>query len=127
MSFETSATELLVHNDDRLISAVQTIVLYASEKASLSETARGDLAGATSDACKEAFSLAKKNGNPDPVIKLVVRSFADRVEIAIEHTGDSCLDSRRNHIDRVDCDVRDGKSRTTLVKYAATSKSGHTL
>jgi hypothetical protein len=125
MTTDHSITELTLHNDDRLLSAIQAVVVYASEHACLSEGAREDLSNAATDACKEAFSIAGRNGRPDPAIKVAISGFADRVEIAIEHGGESCLNDRRPNIDRVDCDVRDGKSRTTLVKYAATSKSGH--
>jgi len=123
MTFGQSTTELLVHKDARLLPAIQPVVVYASERTGLSGSDREDLARATADACREAFGLASKEGNPDPVIKLEVSSFQDRVEIAIEHTGDTCLSSERRYVDRVDCETHGGKSRTTLVKYGAASKT----
>lgn len=125
MNSESSTTELLLHNDERLLAAIQAVIEHASEQAGLSEAAREDLASATTDACREAFSIAGRNRGPDPVIKLGITGFADRVEIAVEHRGDCSTRKNLRNIDRVDCHIHEGMSRTTLVKYAATSKSEH--
>lgn len=125
MNPESSTTELLLHNDERLLAAIQAVIEHASEQAGLSEAAREDLATATADACGEAFAIAGRNGSADPVVKLAISGFADRVEIAVEHRGDCSTRKTLRNIDRVDCDTREGMSRTTLVKYAATSKSEH--
>lgn len=123
MNLEASTTELVLHNDKRLLAAIQAVVMSASEYASLSEAAREDLTRAADEACEEAFSLAGRNGSSDPVIKVAITGFSDRVEIAVEHAGDSCLKEHRKHIDRVECHVHNGRSRSTLIKYAAASKS----
>lgn len=125
MNPESNTTELLLHKDDRLIAAIGAVVIFAAERASVAGGAAEDLAGAAADACKEAFSLAGRNGTPDPVVKVAITSFPDRVEIALEYKGDSCVSRERKNVDRVDCDVRNGISRATLVKYAATSKFEH--
>jgi len=124
MNLETS-TEMLLHDDGRLLPAIQPVIIHASAHAGLSEAGVQDLADAAADACKEALSLAGKNGNTDPVVKVTINSFADRVEVAIEHKGESCANHGRRNVDRVDCDVRGGISRTVLVKYSAASKFEH--
>lgn len=123
MSLEANTTELLLHKDERLVAAIGAVVIFAAERASVSGGAAEDLAGAAADACKEAFSLAGRNGSPDPVVKVAITAFPDRVEIALEYKSDSCVSRERKYVDRVDCDVRNGISHATLVKYAATSKT----
>ena len=125
MNLEANTTELLLHKDQRLVAAIAAVVVFAAERASVPEAAAEDLATAAADACKEAFSLAGRNGNSDPVVKLAITAFPDRVEIALEYKGDSCVSRDRKYVDRVDCDVRNGISRATLVKYSATSKFEH--
>jgi hypothetical protein len=123
MSNDPSRIELVLHNDDRLLAAVDAVVAHAGERAGLSLGARQELSRAAAETCEEAFSLAGRNGNPDPVVKLAVSDFPDRVEVAIEHVGESCVNRQRPNVDRVECEAHEGKSRTTLVKYCAASKS----
>jgi anti-sigma regulatory factor (Ser/Thr protein kinase) len=121
---ETWTAELELHKDERLRTAVQPVIVYASARAGLSEKVRQNLEEATAEACDEAFKLAGKKQS-DPVVKVEVTGFPDRVEIKIEHPGETCLERDRKHVDRVECETRDGRSRTTLVKYAAASSSKH--
>jgi anti-sigma regulatory factor (Ser/Thr protein kinase) len=123
MSNDPSRVELVLHHDHRLLAAVGAVVEFAGERAGLSVGAQQALSHATAEACEEAFSLAGRNGNPDPVVKVAVSDFPDRVEVAIEHVGESCVNRPRPNVDRVECEAHEGKSRTTLVKYCAASKS----
>lgn len=118
MSADPSRIDLMLHQDDRLLAAIDAVVVHAGERAGLSEGEQQGLAQAAAEACDEAFSLASGNGNSDPVIKLAVCDFPGRVEIAIEHAGESCVNRQRANVDQVKCDVHDGKSRTTLVKFS---------
>jgi hypothetical protein len=123
MSNDPSRVELVLHNDERLLAAVGAVVEYAGERAGLPLGARQALSHAATEACEEAFSLAGRNRNPDPALKVVVSDFHDRVEVAIEHAGEPGVNRPRLNVDRVECDAHEGKSRTTLVKYCAASKS----
>jgi hypothetical protein len=123
MSNDPSRVELVLHHDHRLLAAVDAVVAHAGERAGLSVGAQQALSHATAEAYEEAFSLAGRNGNPDPVVKLTVSDFPDRVEVAIEHVGDPCANRPRPNVDRVDSHAHEGKSQTTLVKYCAASKS----
>jgi hypothetical protein len=125
MNLEASTTEVLLHNDRRLFGAVQAVIEYASEHAHLSESARGEVENAASEASEEAFRLSSRNGNTDPVVRMVITGFPDRVEIAIEHRGDSPVGQHLKNVDRIDSKVQDGVSRTTLVKFGVASKSEH--
>lgn len=125
MSLEAVTTELLLHNDRRLLAAIPAVIDYAGDHAGLSQAARDDLGIAASTACSEAFSLAGSNGNADPVIKMFITGFPDRVEIAIEHRGDSSIGNHLKNLDRVESSIHSGISRTTLIKYGAESKSEH--
>jgi anti-sigma regulatory factor (Ser/Thr protein kinase) len=79
------------------------------------------------------------NGSKDSVLKVIVSDFPDRVEVAIEHSGESLpsagLDTfchaassagsqaglsgalQKTSVDRVQYETRDGVSRMTLIKY----------
>ncbi len=101
MSNDPSRVELVLHHDHRLLAAVGAVVAYAGERAGLSLGAQQALSHAAAEACEEAFSLAGRNGNPDPVVKVAVSDFPDRVEVAIEHVGEPCANRPRPNVDRV--------------------------
>jgi hypothetical protein len=123
MSNDPSRVELVLNHDGRLLAAVDAVVLFAGERSGLSLGARQALSGAAMEACEEAFSLAGRNGNHDPVVKVAISDFPDRVEVAIEHGGEPCVNRQRPNIDRAESEAHEGRSRTTLVKYCAASKS----
>lgn len=137
MSTEPSRTELTVQDDPRLIAGVAAIVSFAGQRCGLSSGAQEGLAAAAADACRETFSLVNTNGNADSALRVIVSDFPDRVEVAIEHSGESLpsagLDTfagggsgsqtrlsealQRTSVDRVQYETRGGVSRTTLIKY----------
>jgi hypothetical protein len=81
---EHCRTELVVNDDPRLVSAIASVVEYASHRAGLSEAAQKQLEAAAEDACREAFPLV--NGR-ERALKFCVQDFDDRVEVMIEHAG----------------------------------------
>jgi hypothetical protein len=133
MSADPSRTELTLQDDPRLIAGVAAIVLFAG----LSTAAQEALAAATADACRETFPLVNTNGNSDSALRVIISDFPDRVEVAIEHSGESLpsagLDTfvgsgsgsqarlsdalQKTSVDRVQYETRNGVSRTTLIKY----------
>jgi hypothetical protein len=137
MSTDPSRTELTLQDDPRLIAGVAAIVLFAGQRCGLSTDAQERLAAATADACRETFPLVNTNGNADCALKVIVSDFPDRVEVAIEHSGESLpsagLDTfvgrgsgsqarlsdalQKSSVDRVQYETRSGVSRTTLIKY----------
>jgi hypothetical protein len=137
MSTDPSRTELTLQNDPRLIAGVAAIVLFAGQRCGLSSDAQEGLAAATADACRETFPLVNTNGNSNSALRVIVSDFPDRVEVAIEHSGESLpsagLDTfvgsgsgsqarlsdalQRSSVDRVQYETRSGVSRTTLIKY----------
>ena len=129
--------EVTIENDPRLMTGVSAVVSHAGHFAGLSAGAQTALASAVTDACKETFPLL--NGR-DSSLKLIVDHFHDRVEVAIEHSGEPlptagldsfCAGAARSgssalsaallstHVDRVKYETRDGRSRTILIKYRA--------
>src|ERR1700690_3179526 len=89
MSTDPSRTEFTVQDDPRLLAGVLAIVLFPGQRCGLSTEAQDDLAEAAVDACRETFLLANNNGNSNPTLKVIVSDFLDRVEVAIEHSGES--------------------------------------
>src|ERR1700730_2826704 len=88
MSTEPSRTELTVQDDPRLIAGVAAIVSFAGQRCGLSSGAQEGLATAAADACRETFSLVNTNGNANSALRVIVSDFPDRVEVAIEHSGE---------------------------------------
>src|SRR6202046_20474 len=89
MSTDPSRTELTLHDDPRLIAGVTAIVSFASPRCGLSCGAQEGLAAAAAEACRETFPLVNSNGSKDGALKVIVSDFPDRVEVAIEHSGES--------------------------------------
>jgi anti-sigma regulatory factor (Ser/Thr protein kinase) len=129
--------ELTVDNDPRLMRGVANLVSQAGRCAGLPRDAQNSLGEAVAEACRQTFPLL--NGS-EAALKLIVEHFHDRVEVTIEHSGEPiptagldtfCADAESarsgsvglsaallsTHIDRVRYETRDGRSRTTLIKY----------
>jgi anti-sigma regulatory factor (Ser/Thr protein kinase) len=114
-------------------------VSFAAHRCGLSTGAQEGLAAATAEACRETFPLVNTNGSKDSALKVIVADFPDRVEVSIEHSGESLpsagLDTfcdgasgagaqvglsgalQKTSVDRVQYETRDGVSRMTLIKY----------
>lgn len=133
---ETTQVSLRLGGDPRLVAAVGTAVEFQAGQAGLEAERSSHLAKATVDVCREALSqLAEIDGGLD----IRVKTFADRIEISIEHHGLSApavgLDAFTvpsvvsegycgvngmellERVDRVTFDSLDGIVRTTLVKF----------
>ena len=143
MSTDPSRTEFTVQDDPRLLAGALAIVLFAGQRCGLSSEAQDGLAEAAVDACRETFPLANNNGNPNPALKVIVSDFPDRVEVAIEHSGESLpsagLDTfagagigsharlsdalQKTSVDRVQYEARDGIARMTLIKYCGSRRA----
>jgi hypothetical protein len=136
MSADTSRVELLLPDDDRLIAAIDAVVAHAGERAGLSRQERAELTRSTEEACKETFSSAGRNGNPNPILRVLVADFPNRVEVSIEDStarwaagSDDFTGSASSEpdpvtaalqgmkVDRLHHEIRERKRRTTLVKY----------
>jgi hypothetical protein len=91
MSADTSRVELLVPNDDRLIAAIDPVVSHAAERAGLSSREQAELLRDATAACHEAFSRAARNGNPNPLLRVLVDDFPNRVQVSFEPSGGSSL------------------------------------
>jgi hypothetical protein len=105
---DPSRVELLVPNDDRLIPVIDPVVGFAAERAGLSCEEAEDLTRAAFNAVHEAFSVAGRNGNSNPVLRVLVSDFPNRVEVSVEQSG-------------VAAGVRG--ARTTIVKEHAAPKT----
>jgi hypothetical protein len=139
MSTDPSKTELTVDDDPRLMAGVVAIVSFAAHRCGLSSGAQEGLAAAAAEACRETFPLLNNNGTKESALKVIVSDFSDRIEVAIEHSGESLpsagLDTfcsgagaagsqaglsgalQKTSVDRVQYETRDGVSRMTLIKY----------
>ncbi|MFZ3215296.1 MAG: hypothetical protein WA192_04475 [Candidatus Acidiferrales bacterium] len=138
MSTEAARTELILHDDARLLAAIPAVVQHASQRCGLSEAGQQGLAAAVQEACRETFPLMEGQANGDPTVKVIISDFPDRVEAAIEHTGEALptagLDTfigdasddpgaglskalQMTKVDRVQYATSGGVSRMTLIKY----------
>lgn len=124
---------MLLPNDVRLIAAIDPVVAHAGQRAGLSRQEQAELAHSTEEACEETFSSIGRNGNP--VLRVIVSDFPNRVEVSIEHStahssrGSGLSSSASTEpdpvtaalqgmpVDRLHHEIREGKPRTTLVKY----------
>jgi hypothetical protein len=135
MSVDPSRVELLVSRDARLIAAVEAVVAHASGRAGLSAQEQAELRMATEDACDVTFLRATRNGTRNPVLRIVVSDFPDRVEVSIEEScgspsfaahGRSASfptaqpDPARAALEETNIDLEGGGPRTVLVKHHST-------
>jgi len=136
MSADHHHTELTLQEDPRLLAGISALVTHLSQVAGLGDKAQSGLAAAVVDACRDTFPLVNSDGRHDGALRLIVEDFADRVEVTIEHTCEALpsagLDSfcggggvaagisnslQDTGVDRVQYEMRDGRSRMTLIKY----------
>lgn len=141
MTTDSSHVELLLPHDDRLIAAIDAVVAHAGERAGLSRREQAELARAAAAACDEAFYAASRTGAKNSTVRILVSDFPNRVEVSIEdsagvhRTGPGNFGHETNepdpvtaalqgmHIDRLHHEIREGKPRTTLVKYHVSAKA----
>jgi hypothetical protein len=143
MTTDSSRVELLLPRDDRLAAAIEAVVAHAGERAGLSRREQSELARAAAEACDETFDAAGRSGNPNPTLRVLVSDFHHRVEVSIEDSasahpvaGSDDLSGSRSkeldpvtaafegiHVDRLHHEIREGKPRTTLVKYHESAKA----
>jgi len=138
MSNEPAHTELILHEDTRFFGAIGAVVQHASQRCGLSEAGQQGLSSALEEACRETFPLMEGHANGEPTVRVIVSDFPDRVEVAIEHTGEALptagLDTfigdaagdpgaglsralQMTKVDRVQYQTSGGLSRMTLIKY----------
>jgi len=130
---DPNKTELRVHDDPRLLCAVGAVVSHSAHRSGLSREAQQGLAEAAMDACRDTFPLLRHDGRD---LRMVIEGFPDRVQVTIEHSGESKpsagLDSfvgkdqgggkiseslQDSRVDRVQYETHEGRSRMTLIKY----------
>jgi anti-sigma regulatory factor (Ser/Thr protein kinase) len=139
---DPSRVEILVPQDERLIAAVEAVVAHASERAGLSAEEQAELTIATEEACRETFQQASRGGALNPVLRIVVCDFPERVEVSIEESNrpgapagraaSEATSARQPEaisaapqplkVDHLDHETREGGSRTHLVKHHASAK-----
>ena len=89
MSNEPAHTELILHEDTRFFGAIGAVVQHASQRCGLSEAGQQGLTAAAEEACRETFPLMEGHANGEPTVRVIVSDYPDRVEVAIEHTGEA--------------------------------------
>lgn len=140
MTTEPARTEVVLHDDPRLLAAIGAVVSFSSTRCGLAPEAQNALTSAAVEACKETFPLAPPDASGEPTLRLVVSDYPDRVEVEIQHKGEAKpsagLDSfagnlqavgggalnaalQKTSVDRVQYETKDGVSRMTLIKYCA--------
>jgi hypothetical protein len=139
MSTDPARTELKVHNDPRLLKAVGAIISHSAHRAGLPHEAQQGFAEAAVDAVRDTFPLLGNDSSGNSDLRMVVEDFPDRVQVTIEHSGESKpsagLDTfvgggpkehasgkisaslQDTRVDRVQYDTHEGRSRMTLIKY----------
>jgi len=133
MNTDPVRSELTLPNDPRLIPAVGAVVVHAAERAGLAQAAQEGFAAASIEACRERFSLIHKTGGANVDLRVSVVDYPDRIEVSIENAGGSAQlgDTKMLHltqqyamVDRVLHETRNGRVRTTLIKYIGAHASG---
>jgi anti-sigma regulatory factor (Ser/Thr protein kinase) len=143
MSNDPARTELTLPADERLIAAITAVVQHASQRCGLSSESQEGLAAAAQDAAREAFPLMEGQA-AEPQVRVIIFDYPDRVEVAIEHSGEALptagLDTfiadavagspgglskalQMTKVDRVQYETNNGLSRMTLIKYCDGSKT----
>ena len=138
MTTEPARTELLLHDDARLLAAIGAVISFSGTHCGLSEEAQQALTTAAVAACKETFPLIPPSPEGERVLRLIVADYPDRIEVEIQHQGEPSptagLDSfagnlqaaggpalsaalQKTSVDRVQYETKDGLSRMRLIKY----------
>jgi hypothetical protein len=138
MTTEPARTELVLHDDARLLAAVGAVICFSATRCGLSQEAQDALTSAAVTACRETFPLVPNGPEGHPTLTMVVSDYPDRVEVQIQHKGEPTptagLDSfagnlqavggaglsaalQQTSVDRVQYETKDGVSRMTLIKY----------
>ena len=123
----TSRIECNLDNDPRLLASVETIVAHAAGRAGFSEDAQREVAVAAASASREMGISA--NGSAPATTRLIVDEFPDRLEVTFDSPSGQDSDGIRKRLegsanDRVQCELRDGRVRLTLLKPCGAAKSG---
>lgn len=127
---------LELSRDPRLMPALGEAVDHVARHGGLNAESRESLKAATQEAARDTFELL---GAPEASLRITAQAFDDRVEVALEHSGEALptagLDtfltggaqaaaagsvtglSLLAQVDRVLYHTENGISRTTLVKY----------
>jgi hypothetical protein len=127
---------LEISRDPRLMPALGEAVDHVARHGGLDAEARESLRAASEEAARDTFDLVP---GPEASIRVSVQAYADRIEVALEHSGEAVptagLDtfltggaqaaaagsvtglSLLARVDRVLYHTENGVSRTTLVKY----------
>jgi hypothetical protein len=140
MNTEPTRTELVLHDDPRILAAVGAVVSFSSARCGLTAEQQDALTAAAVAAAKETFPLAAKDETGDPAVTMVITDYPDRVEVEIAHKGEATpsagLDSfagnlqaaggtalnaalQKTVVDRVQYANKDGVQKMTLIKYCA--------
>jgi hypothetical protein len=122
----SARTEFTLHNDLRLLAAVDAVIAYSGQRSGLSAAAQAALSTAVRDAGRQALSAAGGQASkPDaaPSVTIVVEDFPDRVEVSLEPglpaTPPAARpDSPRPGVDAVTVESHHGASRLRLIQYA---------
>ena len=139
MNADPTQVELHLPNDKRLTAAVEPVVAHAGERAGLSHNEQMELARSTAEACDEMFSTATHNGNSNPIVRITVSDFPNRVEVSIEESEQAKANGsgvpapaempdpvtaalEHMNVDRVHHELREGRPHTVLVKHHAGGK-----
>jgi hypothetical protein len=125
----TSRIECNLDNDPRLLASVETIVAHAAGRAGFSEEAQREVAVAAANASRELAASANGKGNAAATTRLIVDEFPDRLELTFELPAGPNSERMRKQMegnanDRIQCELRDGRVRVTLLKPCGAAKSG---
>jgi hypothetical protein len=88
MTTDPVRIEFSLQNDPRLLEGARMIFAHAAKQSGFPVDTRQEFSVAALEKCREAFASAEEKGRPDSAIHILVGEFADRVEIAIEYSGD---------------------------------------
>ena len=88
MTTEPARTELLLHDDARLLAAIGAVISFAGTHCGLSTENQEALTTAAVEACKETFPLVPPGADGERALKLVVADYPDRIEVEIQYDQD---------------------------------------
>ncbi len=113
-----------LHCDPRLISGATAIVTHVALQAGLAENEQTELTSAALAACRHVSGSPHNGIDPPREIQIDAAAFPDRVEVAVEFSGNGVSGSLEAlAVDRVSQENVDGRARLTLVKYSNAAKA----
>ncbi|MGA9592809.1 MAG: hypothetical protein WBS18_06895 [Candidatus Acidiferrales bacterium] len=123
----SARTEFTLHDDVRLLAAVDAVIAYSGQRSGLSAEAQSQLSTAVLEASRQALAGRREKGGASgaaPSIKIIVEDFPDRVEVSLDPGPPATpaaapAGSPKVGVDVVKTESLEGRPRLILIQYVA--------